>query len=75
MFTSKLNEVWGEIGGKEWVLGLLVIVTSVPLASEPNPHLRASSLVFSCVYVLVLPILPIVCLYASFFMLRMRVEA
>ena len=30
------------------LLGPLSLVTSVPIASTPNPHLCASSLVFSC---------------------------
>ena len=30
------------------VLGPFSLVTSVPIASTPNPHLCASSLVFSC---------------------------
>ena len=43
------------------VLGPLSLVTSVPIASNPNPHLCASSLVFSCVFSLVLLVLPLVC--------------
>ena len=35
------------------LLGPLPIVTSIPLVSVPNPHLGASSLVFSCDYTLV----------------------
>ena len=35
------------------LLGPLPIVTSIPLVSVPNPHLGASSLVFSYAYTLV----------------------
>ena len=55
------------IGGV--LLGPLSLVTSVPIASTPNPHLCASSLVFSCAFRLlfscafrlVLLVLPLVC--------------
>ena len=41
------------VTARRMVLGLLLIITSVPLASTPIPHLCASSLVFSCASTLV----------------------
>ena len=43
------------------MLGPVSLVTSVPIASNPNPHLCASSLVFRCAFSLVLLVLPLVC--------------
>ena len=43
---------------KEVVLGLLSIVTSVPLVSTPIPHLCASSPSISCAYIECVPFVP-----------------